>query len=206
VTTTDVGDLLQALDKTSRIEGGELELDANIVRQQPSPEAEGRFVVREFNARNAPLLARLLTVASLQGIGNLLGGQGIAFQRLEAPFALRNQLLKLGRGRLYGSQLGLTFEGWINLDNDTLDLTGTIVPVYGVNRTIGQIPIIGQLLRGSEGEGAFALTYGIRGPIGDPTIWVNPLTALAPGFLRELFSGLREGTLEAPEMPPSHDR
>ena len=204
--TTDAGDLLQALDTTSRIEGGELELDATIVRQQPSPEAEGRFVVREFNARNAPILARLLTVASLQGIGNLLSGQGIAFQRLEAPFTLRNELLQLGRGRLSGSQLGLTFEGWINLDDDTLDLGGTIVPVYGVNRTIGQIPIIGRLLRGREGVGAFAFTYGMRGPVGNPTIWVNPLSALAPGFLRELFSGLRAGTLEPPGMLPSHDR
>ena len=96
----------------------------------------------------------------------------------------------------------MTFEGWINLD-DTLDLGGTIVPVYGVNRTIGQIPIIGRLLRG-KGVGAFAFTYGMRGPVGNPTIWVN-LSALAPGFLRELFSGLREGTLH-PGMLPSHDR
>jgi uncharacterized protein YhdP len=206
LTSTDAGNLLQALDRTSRIEGGELELEATIVRQQPSLEAEGKVVARRFDVLNAPLLARLLTVASLEGVGNLLGGQGIAFQELEAPFALRNQVLQLGRGRLYGSQLGLTFQGWVNLATDTLDLEGTIVPLYGVNWTIGQIPILGRLLRGSEGEGAFALTYGVRGPVGDPTIRVNPLSALAPGFLRELFSGLREGTLEPPEMLPSHDR
>jgi hypothetical protein len=163
-------------------------------------------VAREFDVLNAPILARLLTVASLEGIGNLLGGEGIAFEQLEAPFALRNQLLQLGRGRLYGSQLGLTFEGWVNLADDTLDVEGTIVPLYGVNWTIGQIPIIGRLLRGSEGEGAFAFTYGMRGPVREPTIRVNPLSALAPGFLRELFTGLREGTLEPPEMLPSHDK
>ena len=163
-------------------------------------------MAREFDVLDAPILARLLTVASLEGIGNLLGGDGIAFEQLEAPFAVRNELLQLGRGRLYGSQLGLTFEGWVNLANDTLDLEGTIVPLYGVNWTIGQIPIIGRLLRGSEGEGAFAFTYGIRGPVGDPAIRVNPLSALAPGFLRELFTGLREGTLEPPEMLPTHDK
>lgn len=206
LTTTDAGDLLQALDKTSRIEGGALEIEARIARQQPSLEAEGKIVAREFDVLDAPILARLLTVASLEGIGNLLGGDGIAFEQLEAPFAVRNELLQLGRGRLYGSQLGLTFEGWVNLANDTLDLEGTIVPLYGVNWTIGQIPIIGRLLRGSEGEGAFAFTYGIRGPVGDPAIRVNPLSALAPGFLRELFTGLREGTLEPPEMLPTHDK
>src|SRR5690606_29518546 len=121
-------------------------------------------------------------------------------------FTLRNELLQLGRGRMYGSQLGLTFQGWVNLATDTLDLEGTIVPLYGINWTIGQIPIIGRLLRGAEGEGAFALTYGMRGPLAQPSITVNPLSALAPGFLRDLFSGLREGTLEPPEMPSSRDR
>jgi uncharacterized protein YhdP len=205
LTSTDAGDLLQALHQTGRVEGGRLELDATIFRQQPSLQAEGKLLARKFHVLDAPLLARLLTVASLTGIVNLLGGEGIAFEQLEAPFAVRNQVLQLDRGRVYGSQLGLTFQGRVDLATDTLDLEGTIVPLYGVNWTIGQIPIIGRLLRGSEGEGAFAMTYGMRGPVPDPTISVNPLSALAPGFLRDLFSGLREGTLEPPEMLPSHD-
>jgi uncharacterized protein YhdP len=205
LTSTDAGDLLQTLGQTGRVEGGELELDASVFRQQPSLQAEGKLVARKFHVLDAPLLARLLTVASLTGIVNLLGGEGIAFEQLEAPFVVRDQVLQLDRGRVYGSQLGLTFQGRIELAADTLDVDGTIVPLYGVNWTIGQIPIIGQLLRGSEGEGAFAMTYGMRGPVDAPTIRVNPLSALAPGFLRELFSGLRQGTLEPPEMLPSHD-
>jgi hypothetical protein len=118
---------------------------------------------------------------------------------------VRDEALQLDKGRVYGSQLGLTFHGRVDLAADTLDLEGTIAPLYGVNWTIGRIPIIGQLLRGSEGEGAFAATYSMRGAVDAPTIRVNPLSALAPGFLRELFSGLREGTLEPPEMLPSHD-
>jgi uncharacterized protein YhdP len=205
LTSTDAGNLLRTLHQTGRIEGGDLQLEATIFRQQPSLQAEGKLVARQFDVLDAPLLARLLTVASLTGIGNLLGGEGIAFERLESSFAVRNEVLQFDRSRLYGSQLGLTFKGLANLAADTLDLEGTIVPLYGVNWTIGQIPIIGQLLRGSEGEGAFAATYSMRGPMSDPTIRVNPLAALAPGFLRELFSGLREGTLEPPEMLPSHD-
>jgi hypothetical protein len=205
LTSTDAGDLLHTLHQTSRIEGGQLALDATILGQRPSLQARGKLVARQFHVRDAPLLARLLTVASLTGIVNLLGGEGIAFEQLEAPFVVRDDLLQLDRGRMYGSQLGLTFEGQLDLAGDTMDLEGTVVPVYGVNWTIGQIPIIGQLLRGSKGEGAFAVTYGMRGPVGAPEIRVNPLSALAPGFLRELFSGLRKGTLEPPEMLPSHD-
>jgi hypothetical protein len=140
---------------------------------------------------DAPLLARLLTVASLTGIVNLLGGEGIAFEQLDAPFVVRDDLLQLDKGRVYGSQLGLTFEGRLDLAADSMNLDGTIVPLYGVNWTLGRIPIIGQLLRGSKGEGAFAATYAMRGPVSEPRISVNPLSALAPGFLRELFSGWR---------------
>jgi hypothetical protein len=107
---------------------------------------------------------------------------------------------------MYGSQLGLTFQGQVDLEADRLDLDGTVVPLYGVNWTIGQIPLIGQFLRGAEGEGAFAVTYTISGPADEPSISVNPLAALAPGFLRDLFTGLQEGTLEPPQMLPSHDR
>jgi uncharacterized protein YhdP len=205
LTSSDAGDLLHTLHQTSQIRGGQLAVDATIFRQRPNLQAQGKLVARQFHVLDAPLLARLLTVASLTGIVNLLGGEGIAFEQLDAPFVVRDDLLQFDQGRMYGSQLGLTFQGSLDLAADTMDLDGTIVPLYGINWTIGQIPIIGQLLRGSKGDGAFAATYSMRGPLNEPRISVNPLSALAPGFLRELFSGLREGTLEPPEMLPSHD-
>jgi hypothetical protein len=107
---------------------------------------------------------------------------------------------------MYGSQVGLTFEGQVDLDDEMLDMQGTVVPAYGVNWAIGQIPLIGALLKGSEGEGAFAVSYTLRGTVGDPSIIVNPLTAITPGFLRELFSGLTSGTLEPPEKLPSGEK
>jgi Protein of unknown function/AsmA-like C-terminal region len=204
LTSTDAGNLLRTLDQTSRVEGGQLTLEATVSQQRPSLVAEGKLEASDFRLLDAPILARLLTLASPTGIGDVLGGEGLWLDRLEAPFTLRGHELSLGKGRMYGSQLGLTFQGRIDLAADSLDLHGTVVPLYGVNWTIGQIPIIGQFLRGEEGEGAFAATYTIRGPFDQPSVGVNPLAALAPGFLRELFTGLSEGTLEPPEMLPSH--
>jgi uncharacterized protein YhdP len=205
LTSTDAGNLLRTLDQTSRVEGGQLTLEATISQQRPSLVAEGKLEASDFRVLDAPILARLLTLASPTGISDLLGGAGLWLDRLEAPFTLRDHELSLGKGRMYGSQLGLTFQGRVDLEADSLDLHGTVVPLYGVNWTIGQIPIIGQFLRGEEGEGAFAATYTIRGPFDQPSVGVNPLAALAPGFLRELFTGLSQGTLEPPEMLPSGD-
>jgi hypothetical protein len=206
LTSTDGGNLLRTLHQTSRIEGGQLKLEATVSQQRPSLVAEGRLEASAFRVLDAPILARLLTLASLTGVSDLLTGEGLWLDRLEAPFTLRDHELLLGKGRMYGSQLGLTFQGRVDLEADSLALDGTVVPLYGINWTIGQIPLIGQFLRGAEGEGAFAVTYTMSGPADAPSIGVNPLAALAPGFLRELFTGLQAGTLQPPEMLPSHDK
>jgi uncharacterized protein YhdP len=205
ITSDDAGDLLQTLDQTTRIAGGELELNATLAQQVPSLAAQGTFTIRRFTLLDAPILARLLTVASLTGIGNLLGGEGIHFDRLELPFLLRDDLLSIDRGRMSGSQLGLTVKGDVDLAGDRFDLQGTLAPLYGLNWMIGKIPLVGPFLSGSEGEGAFAATYSMTGPLSEPQIRVNPLAVLAPGFLRELFSGLAEGSLEPPAVPNPSD-
>ena len=75
----------------------------------------------------------------------------------------------------------------VNLDNDTIDVRGTIIPAYVLNSIVGHLPVIGDILTGGDGEGVFAATYRAQGQLKDTTITVNPLTALAPGILRDLF-------------------
>jgi uncharacterized protein YhdP len=205
VTSNDAGDLFATTDQTSKIKGGTLDLDASIRQQYPALDLEGRVRMTGFTVVQAPLLARLLTVASLTGIGNLLSGQGIYFDRLEMPFSYRNEVLAVDRVRLGGSQLGLTAKGNLDLGRERIDLSGTIVPVYGLNWAIGKIPIIGDFLRGSEGVGAFAMTYTVSGDTAEPSIRVNPLSVLAPGTIRELFSGILEGTTEPPKVRGGSD-
>ena len=122
------------------------------------------------------------------------------------PFTYQERVLAVDRVRLSGSQLGLTAKGTLDLANDRIDLSGTIVPIYGLNWAIGRIPILGDFLRGSEGDGAFAMTYSVSGAADDPRILVNPLSVLAPGVIRELFSGILEGTTEARRCAATSNR
>jgi uncharacterized protein YhdP len=200
VISGDAGDLLQTIHQTSRIAGGRLDLDAAVRQQHPTLDVGGTLRVNDFTLLEAPLLARLLTVASLTGIGNLLAGEGIFFDRFEMPFIYRQEVLAVDRVRLSGSQLGLTAEGRLDFGRDRIDLSGTIVPIYGLNWAIGKIPVLGDFLRGTEGEGAFALTYTASGNLDEPTILVNPLSVLAPGMIRELFSGIFGGTTQPPDV------
>lgn len=200
----DAGSLIEALDLGQRVDGGDVLLSARIASQDPVI-AKGRFEIRDFTLRDAPLLARMLTLASLTGIGNLLGGEGIQVDHLILPFTLDDGTLAFADGLLRGSQLGLTVKGDVGLEAETLDLAGTIIPVYTLNRLIGQVPILGRLLTGTDGRGAFAGTYSIKGPHDNPTVYVNPLSILTPGLIRDLFGGLINGTLEPPDIRETDD-
>ena len=48
-----------------------------------------------------------------------------------------------------------------------------------------------------EGGGIFAVTYRLDGALDEPDLSVNPLSILAPGFLRGLFGAIAGGKSEA---------
>ena len=128
-------------------------------------------------------------MASLTGLGDVLRGEGIRLDRLVGVVSVTDGLLETDLIRAYGSALGLTARGRIDFDASLTDLEGTVVPAYSVNRILGKIPLLGPLLTGGKGEGLLAVTYHMTGDLNDPDVSVNPLSVLAPGFLRGLFRG-----------------
>ncbi len=203
--TDDAGSLLQALTPDNRFAaGGSLSLTADILAEQPVVRMKGQLNIRDVTLRGAPLLARLLTLSSFTGILNTLQGNGIYFNRIRTDFALSGGTLTLTDGKANGSQVGLTAAGVVDLDAGTLSLSGTVVPAYSINKFLGSVPIVGRLLRGENGVGAFAVTYSVRGPAANPSVTVNPLSVLVPGFIRDLFGDLAESaTPRQPSRAPT---
>jgi hypothetical protein len=171
----------------------------------------GYLKIDEFKVVRAPLLARLLTVGSLQGLSDTLAGEGIWFSSLEAPFWVDDQgVIGVSDATASGPGLGLTLVGTFDQGTNDTDFQGTIVPSYALNSALGNLPLLGPMLVSREGEGVFALTYGIAGPTDGPTVYVNPLSGLAPGFLRRVFQGrdqqeARRVPIEELEDPPMTD-
>jgi hypothetical protein len=66
-------------------------------------------------------------------------------------------------------------------------MTGTIVPAYFFNSMLGQLPLVGKLFSPEKGGGVFAARFGLNGNIDDPSVSINPISALTPGFLRGIF-------------------
>lgn len=187
ITTGNAGNVLRTLGWTDRIRGGGL----LVTGAQATPDAPmiGKFSLKQFKATEAPALARVLQVLSLTGIFAALSQTGLDFVTLDGDYRYFGGALEIKNTRAIGSSIGVTTEGVIFIGDDTARLKGTVIPAYTINRILGSIPILGQILTGGKNEGLFAANYALRGRLDDPVVTVNPLSALAPGILRKLLGG-----------------
>ena len=77
-------------------------------------------------------------------------------------------------------------EGQLDYARDSVSVRGTFIPAYALNNMFGRLPLVGPLL-GGQNEGLLGVTYEVVGAPHAPTLRVNPISAVAPGFLRKLF-------------------
>jgi hypothetical protein len=194
----DAGLILKIFDYYDNLIGGKLSLRGEYDGMSPESKFSGRARIDDFRVIKAPILANLLNVASITGIvDELLGGVGIGFSRLDAPFESIDGVITVQDASVSGLSLGMTATGKIDSIQETVDLKGTIVPAYMLNTMLTRIPIIGTILSGGEKYGGvFAANYLMTGNLKEPDISTNPLSILAPGFLRGLFRIFDEPTKE----------
>lgn len=183
----DLGSTLSLLDITNNIVGGQVTVTGQMVDKGGKQVVAGHVEGADYNLVRAPPMARILSLPSFSGAGSMLAGSGIPFTTLRGDFTYGDDRLVFDKLLAYGGAIGVTSNGVVDLGRDQLDLQGTIVPAYALNSIIGNIPVIGSLLLGGEGQGLFAANYRVTGSAADPEVSVNPLSALAPGFLRRLF-------------------
>ncbi len=190
--STDAGHTLKVFGLYNKMRGGQINISGKPKRSEAGNNLYGKAIIRDFKIKSAPALAKLISAMSLPGVGALLNNDGLSFTKLQSDFEWRfrdqGNLLVMKEGRTSGNQLGLTFEGVANMGTGTKDISGTIIPLSGVNKAIGKIPVIGDILTG--GDALFAATYSMKGEANDLKVTVNPLSVLAPGFVRKvLFEG-----------------
>ena len=198
---TDAGALGKLLDVYDRMEGGTLDLTV-----KPADDGSRGFAnVNNFALRDEPALRQLAAAGQAPGDEKLrpappIEAGAVRFQNLSASFTRSAGRLDLREAAIFNSQMGLTTEGYIDYGRDRVDLNGTYVPAYQVNNLVTHIPVVGALLGGGRHEGLLGVNYRIVGPASGPTLTVNPLSAMTPGFLRKVF-GAVDGT--TPIVSPS---
>ena len=195
VATSDAGALLAFLDLYGHMEGGALDC---VLRLNASG-FQGRVDVENFVLRGEPAMRSFANTAQTEQLAGQIriDPDVVSFARLHALLEKNGGRLAVRDAVISSPNIGATMDGWIDFDRDLLDLTGTFVPAYGVNNLFGQLPVFGQILAGGSREGLFGLNYRVTGKSGAPVLSINPLSAIAPGFLRKIF-GVAPGEAPAP--------
>ncbi len=185
VLSTDGGAALRAANFYSKVAGGSLIFDAVMLNAPGSPIRNGELVLRKFAVRNEAALAELDSRGKPKKSGPRV--DGVSFKRLRMPFRTDAKFVRLCDVELKGSDLGGVARGVIRKSDGAIDITGTMIPAQSINGLLDDVPLLGQILTGGKGEGLFGVTFAMGGTVSKPKTQVNPLSALAPGFLRKAF-------------------
>lgn len=185
ISGSDGGGALRAANLYSKIAGGQIDFYALMANDANSSIRSGNLSLRNFEVRNEAALAELDKKGKPRKSGPRK--DGIAFKRLTLPFTTDARFVRLGDSLIRGSELGATAEGLIRKSDGAMDITGTVIPAYGINAAVSDIPLLGEILTGGKGQGIFGLTYALGGTVNKPKFQVNPVSAIAPGILRKFF-------------------
>lgn len=195
VSTSDAGAVLRFLDIYSKVLGGEAWLVIDPPGGGDGPQ-EGVLHVRDFAIKGEPGLDRLASAAR-DSSGKLVQGSA-SFEKAQAQFARTTGKIVFRDGAIWGPSVGATFDGTLDFAADRMGIRGTFVPAYGLNNMFSKLPVIGLFLGGGPNEGLLGVTFEIVGPMSGPTLRINPMSAVAPGFLRKIFE-FRDAT----DTPPT---
>jgi hypothetical protein len=187
VATNNAGSFLRAFGVVETVRGGRLRVDGELIGDGLGDAMDLAVRIDDFSIVEAPVFAQLLSVASFTGLVDTLSGDGIRFARAAAHIEFASDSIRIDNGVAYGPGLGLKIDGTLGRDAETVDVEGLIAPAYSLSRLIDVVPVIGELLTGGEGEGLLATSFAIVGTLDNPKITVNPLTALAPAFVRDIL-------------------
>ncbi len=186
IDSNNAGSTLKVLRLYDNMKGGNLKIEA---KRDKYKNFRGHASVRDFALVNMPVFAKVLSVASLSGFVDMLTGEGLTFTHLNMPFTytFSTKNLETEDARMFGTVLGVTMNGQYNMVDEDVKAKGMVIPAYGLNTFIGNIPLVGKLLAGKDGT-VFATNYSVEGNLEAPKISINPLSTLAPNSLKELFS------------------
>ncbi|HMH61897.1 MAG TPA: DUF3971 domain-containing protein, partial [Bradyrhizobium sp.] len=194
--TNDAGAFFRFNDTYSKVVGGQLQLAMDPPTIEPSAK-QGLINVKDFSVKGEAALDRLAASAPAAG------QSGVSFSRARAEFTRQNGQLTIREGVLKGPMIGGTIEGSIDSGNQ-VRMSGTFVPMYGLNNMFGQIPVLGLIIGGGSNEGLFAVTYEVVGTTDKPVLRVNPISAILPGVSRKIME-FNTGKQNNPvELPPNN--
>lgn len=191
IQSADAGSILRFFDYYDKMSGGSINIALGSNGDGP---LRGSIDARDFTLVNEPRMRSLVGGKPSDGGPSLkdavkkdIDVSKVRFSRGSATIAKGENSLSLTDGILRGDLIGLSFKGTAYDPGGNINMTGTFMPAYGLNRIFGEIPLLGQLLGNGEERGLIGITFRLSGKAKKPQLSVNPISLIAPGIFRQIF-------------------
>jgi hypothetical protein len=107
-------------------------------------------------------------------------------------FSNKGNLMTIDEIYAIGPAISILMEGYVEKDS-LISLRGTLVPATTINKAIGSIPLIGNILVGKKvGEGVFGVSFKVKGPPKNLETTVNPIKTLTPRFITRTLEKIKK--------------
>lgn len=191
LTSGDAGAVARFADVYRHMNGGLLNVR---LREADGGDWLGSVDIRNFSLVGEERLRSLVSTPSGDGGRSLnqavrreIDVSAVKFSRGFAQVRAGGGALRVANGVVRGETVGATFQGTVRDANGNIDMTGTFMPAYGLNRLFAELPLIGILLGNGNDRGLIGITFKLAGALEKPNLTINPLSIIAPGVFRNIF-------------------
>ena len=191
----------ESLEKSIRcLTGGDVEITGNAdVRAELRTEGRRPDLFRNMSGtveaetrkgsvKRFALIGNILSLRNIVTVSQMKE-EGFPYRRMTAKGYFKDGNLMLEEGFFDSDAVRLAAQGAVDLLSDQSRLTVLVAPLTNVDRVVGAIPILGDVLGGS----LTALPVGVTGDIRDPLV-----VPLGPRAVTDSLLGIFERTLKLP--------
>ena len=188
--------LIDILGLNINIIGGPIGINGFLSHKDDKESFNGKLVLGEFSIIKLPIFAKLLNISIPSLTSFLDNDSGINFKSAISDISVDAAGIRITDGvvradsnnPIFGSSLGMTLSGIYGFSEKT-NISGTLVPLAGVNKAPSKLPLLGGLFKGDKkGQGLIGINFKMyENDDGEIEIQTNPLSILAPGFLQGIF-------------------
>ena len=170
---------------------GDGELKMKSVRDLSTMDARVDIDLKDFVLINSPASLKILSLPSISGLVSIAEGEeGIRFGYGKISYTENEKKFNNIDAFAVSDSIGLVMDGEIQREKSIVDMSGEISPMYLVNAIIQNVPIIGPIIIGDEGEGLFSIDFSLKGDVDDPEVSSNPLTIIKPRIIERAIETL----------------
>lgn len=192
ITSGDAGAVARFTNLYSHINGGLL----NVQLDRASSQAPyvGIVDIRDFTVVGEERLRSLVkdvpevSSRSLETtIRREIDVETAVFNQASVRLVAGQGTISISEGILRGQEIGLAIQGTVRDPAETMNLNGTLLPAYGINSLLSNVPLLGGLFGNGSDRGLIGITFRLSGPVENPRLEINPLSVIAPGIFRSVF-------------------